>query len=240
MGNILIGTCGYDYPEWKGIFYPNDLDRKDFLSFYATKFSALEINYTYYRMPDEYQMRNMYRKSEGRLSFSVKATQTLTHIISKEWHDEALRLKAALLPLLNGGVLSTVLFQFPQSFHYTQENRIYLAKLLKEFTDYSPTVEFRHTEWNKESVYTCLDKMNTGFCVCDMPHLKSLPAFIPITTGGIGYIRFHGRNTENWYTNNGVNGSARYCYLYNNSELQETSLLIKSISVKSKITHVFF
>ena len=82
--------------------------------------------------------------------------------------------------------------------------------------------------------------MNTGFCVCDMPHLKSLPAFIPITTGGIGYIRFHGRNTENWYTNNGVNGSARYCYLYNNSELQETSLLIKSISVKSKITHVFF
>lgn len=238
--NIVFGTSGYDYPEWRGIFYPENMDRKDFLPFYATKFSALEINFTYYKMPDEYQLRNMYQRSGGKLLFSVKATSTLTHTITQNWKDDALRFKAALLPLLNGGVLSAILFQFPQSFHYTNDNRLYLAKLLNEFNDYPSVVEFRQNEWCKESVYEGLDKMKAGFCVCDMPHLKALPAFIPIATGGIGYVRFHGRNTNNWYLNDSANGSARYSYLYSDKELQESVPLVKVISAKSKITHVFF
>ena len=48
MSDLLIGTSGYDYPEWKGIFYPQDLKRKDFLSYYATQFNALELNNTFY------------------------------------------------------------------------------------------------------------------------------------------------------------------------------------------------
>lgn len=51
MSDLLIGTSGYDYPEWKGVFYPEDLKRKDFLSFYATQFNALELNNTFYNMP---------------------------------------------------------------------------------------------------------------------------------------------------------------------------------------------
>ena len=51
MSDLLIGTSGYDYPEWKGVFYPEDLKRKDFLSYYATQFNALELNNTFYNMP---------------------------------------------------------------------------------------------------------------------------------------------------------------------------------------------
>ena len=96
MSDILIGTFGYDYPEWKGVFYPKNLARKDFLSYYATKFNAVE-------------------------------------------------------PLQEKGVLSSVLFQLPQSFHYTRDNRFYLAALLKEFDGFPTVVEFRHAKWIKDS-----------------------------------------------------------------------------------------
>ena len=70
MENILIGTSGYDYPEWKGVFYPPELKRADFLSYYATQFNALELNNTFYNMPDADSLLSFYERSEGRLKFS--------------------------------------------------------------------------------------------------------------------------------------------------------------------------
>ena len=81
MSDILIGTFGYDYPEWNGVFYPKNLARKDFLSYYATKFNAVELNNTFYNMPTAERMLSFYERSEGRLLFSVKANRLLTHEI---------------------------------------------------------------------------------------------------------------------------------------------------------------
>ena len=67
MSDLLIGTSGYDYPEWKGVFYPEDLKRKDFLSYYATQFNALELNNTFYNMPTAERLLSFYERSEGRL-----------------------------------------------------------------------------------------------------------------------------------------------------------------------------
>ena len=75
MAEILVGTSGYDYPEWRGVFYPQDLPRDEFLAFYSGYFNALEINYTYYGMPEERQIASMVTRSMGRLQFSVKAHQ---------------------------------------------------------------------------------------------------------------------------------------------------------------------
>lgn len=72
-----VGTSGYDYPEWKGVFYPKDLKRKDFLIFYTTQFNALELNNTFYNMPTAERMLSFYERSEGKLSFSVKANRLL-------------------------------------------------------------------------------------------------------------------------------------------------------------------
>ena len=77
MPNLLIGTSGYDYPEWKGVFYPEDLKRKDFLSYYATQFNSLELNNTFYNMPTAERLMSFYERSEGKLSFSVKANRLL-------------------------------------------------------------------------------------------------------------------------------------------------------------------
>ena len=224
MPDLLIGTSGYDYPEWKGVFYPEDLKRKDFLSYYATQFNALELNNTFYNMPTAERLLSFYERSEGRLNFSVKANRLLTHEIGADWQLVAKYFKEALKPLNEKECLSAVLFQLPESFHYTNDNRIYLAKLIAEFDGFPMMVEFRHKEWIRESVFEGLEKREAGIVFCDMPmcrkaqtsiisnyangavrrmpQLKNLPDGTVMGTPFIGsnaYIRLHGRNEEAWY-----------------------------------------
>ena len=205
MGEILIGTSGYDYPEWKGVFYPPELKRADFLSYYATQFNALELNNTFYNMPDAKRVWSFYERSEGRLQFSIKANRLLTHEVTGLWPAAAEDFKTALRPVLEKGALSAVLFQFPQSFHYINDNRIYLAKLIAAFEGFPVVIEFRHKEWIRESVFEGLVQRKASVAFCDMPALKYLPAVTPETTaistfiGQNAYIRLHGRNADAWY-----------------------------------------
>ena len=244
MSDLLIGTSGYDYPEWKGIFYPQDLKRKDFLSYYATQFNALELNNTFYNMPTPERLYSFFERSEGRLQFSVKANRLLTHEIDSTWQTAAEDFKAALTPLQENGALSAVLFQLPESFHYTNDNRIYLANLIQKFEGFPTLVEFRHREWIKESVFEGLEKRNTGIVFCDMPQLKNLPDGTVTNTPFIGsnaYIRLHGRNGNAWYTaGESPNGSARYCYDYSENELSQFVPIIKQAKREGKKVQVYF
>ena len=169
MTDFLLGTSGYDYPEWRGVFYPADLKRCDFLSYYATQFNALEVNNTFYNMPTAERLLSFYERSEGRLAFSVKANRLLTHEAGRDWKGAAEAFKAALKPLLEKDLLCAVLFQFPQSFHYTDENRIYLARLISEFEGFPVMIEFRHREWIRQSVFAGLEKRGASLVFCDMP-----------------------------------------------------------------------
>ena len=128
MSDLLIGTSGYDYPEWKGVFYPEDLKRKDFLSYYATQFNALELNNTFYNMPTAERLMSLYERSEGKLNFSVKANRLLTHEIGADWQVAAEDFKEALKPLNEKERLSAVHLQLTGSFHYIMDN--YLNELI--------------------------------------------------------------------------------------------------------------
>ena len=244
MPDLLIGTSGYDYPEWKGVFYPKDLKRKDFLSYYATQFNALELNNTFYNMPTAERLLSFYERSEGRLNFSVKANRLLTHEIGADWQTAAKDFKTALTPLHEKDSLSAVLFQLPESFHYTKDNRIYLAKLIAEFDGFPVMVEFRHKEWIRESVFEGLEKRKAGIVFCDMPQLRNLPDGTVMGTPFIGenaYIRLHGRNEGSWYaTGDTPNGSARYCYDYSENELGQFVPIIKAAGREGKKVQVYF
>ena len=201
MTEILIGTSGYDHPELKGSFYPQNLARKDFLEFYSTKFNALEINSTFYGMPTAERMVSFYERSGGRVKFSVKLTRILTHEIDRNWVENTELFKTAMQPLLERNVLSTVLIQFPESFRYTKENRIYLSQLLEKLSMLPVVVEFRHRDWIRTSVFEGLEKRNTGIVFCDMPKCASPYGDDKIITPFIGtnaYIRLHGRNENGW------------------------------------------
>ena len=238
--NILIGTSGYDYPEWKGIFYPQELKRADFLSYYATQFNALELNNTFYNMPTTERLLSFYERSQGQVQFSIKANKLLTHEISNQWQNAADDFINAVTPLAQKDVLSTILLQLPQSFHYTDENRLYLAALIQKFQGFPLVVEFRHNEWVRPSVFDGLQKLHAGLVYCDMPKLKYLPDGKTVQTPFIGdnaYIRLHGRNENAWYAGE---GSARYNYEYSEKELQTFVPVIEQAAVVCKKVHVFF
>ena len=244
----LIGTSGYDYPEWKGIFYPEDLKRKDFLSYYASQFNALEINNTFYNMPTADRLLSFWERSEGKLQFSVKANRMLTHEVGPAWELDASLFLHAVSTLANKSCLCAVLFQFPQSFHYTPENRVYLSKLIEAFGSLPVVIEFRHVEWIKESVLEGLQSRGVGLCYCDMPELKYLPnnaldePAVPESVKSPSfYLRLHGRNADAWYaTDNSPNGSSRYTYDYTDQELSEFVPVIQNVILTGRQPIVFF
>ena len=247
MDNVLIGTSGYDYPEWKGVFYPPELKRADFLAYYATQFNAVELNNTFYNMPDAKRLFSFYERSDGKLQFSVKANRLLTHEVGSNWQDAAEEFKAAVKPLSQKESLSAILFQFPQSFHYTDENRIYLSKVISAFEGFPVVVEFRHKEWIRESVFEGLLKRNASVAFCDMPQLKALPnvnfknSLYSQFVGPNAYIRMHGRNASAWYAASpAANGSARYEYAYSRNELEEFLPIVHVTTQEGRKVQIFF
>ncbi len=242
MAEIYVGTSGYDYPEWRGLFYANELPREEFLAFYAEHFRALELNYTYYGMPEERQIASMVRRSNGRLKFSIKAHKSLTHEISvSAWRDAAKEFRAALYPMVNRGLLLSLLFQFPQSFHYAVDERRYLDSLMREFDGLPRVVEFRHDSWQAkgvvERVTAGLSERGIGWCVTDMPGLRHLPTFRPVATAPVTYVRLHGRNAASWH---GTNARDRYDYLYSDAELESFLPAITAIGASAQVVQIYF
>ena len=254
---ILLGTSGYDYPEWRGVFYPEEVKRKDFLSYYSTVFNALELNNTFYNMPDAAKIASFMERSQKKVNLSIKANRLLTHEIDFNWKNAADDFKAAIIPARDQALLSAVLFQFPQSFHYTAENRIYLSKLIQEFQEFPVVIEFRHKEWIRESVFAGLVERKASVAFCDMPRLKALPSpdfsthLYSQFIGPCAYIRLHGRNENAWYADNSneqggngdrsvTNGSARYNYDYSDSELFEFVPVLEAAQEEGRQTLVFF
>ena len=238
MAELYIGTSGYDYLEWKGIFYPKTLKHADFLPYYAAQFNSLELNGTYYKMPTTAQMQNMIARTGGKVKFSVKAYQGLTHNQDQsQYKPLAVEFKKALEPLQNNNLLLCALFQFPESFHYEKLERLYLDLLLKELSGIPIVVEMRNIKWQNDQVYNALRRRQTGWCITDNPNLKNLMQLDYVITSPIAYIRFHGRNAQMWYKGNNI---TRYDYLYTDMELQSFIEPIKQLLQQAKIVQLFF
>jgi len=238
MENLLIGTSGYDHKEWKGLFYPKTVKHADYLSYYATQFNSLELNGTYYKMPTPEQMQNMITRTEGKIKFTVKAFQDITHAPDKSQYQPLVtEFKKALEPLQKENLLLCSLLQFPQSFHYQKDQRIYLDLLLKELSGIPIVVEMRNAQWQNEQVYNELQHRQIGWCITDNPSLPNLPTLDFITTSPTAYLRFHGRNAKMWHTGNNV---TRYDYHYTDIELQSFVEPIKQLLKTAKIVQIFF
>ena len=130
-----------------------------------------------------------------------------------------------------------MLLQFPQSFHYTKKSRLYLESLIKGMSPFPVCVEFRQREWLRDSVYTTLREMDTGFVCVDEPPLRGLLPPVAVATSALGYIRFHGRNSSQWYTGDSKD---RYDYLYREDELREWLPKITLLSSQADKVYIFF
>jgi uncharacterized protein YecE (DUF72 family) len=238
MSEILIGTSGFSYGDWKDTFYPKDLKQSDFLEFYSRHFKVLELNFSYYRIPASEQSLKMVNNTGGRLEFVIKAFREMTHEISNKSISDIVPLfLKGISPFIESGRLGSVLLQFPQSFHFTKENRIYLKRLIDALKPLPLSIEFRQKEWLRDSVYETLRNLYAGFVCVDEPPLPSLIPPMVLNTSKLGYIRFHGRNSKRWY---GTDSKTRYDYLYSEAELREWVPKILSLSEKTDKLYVFF
>ncbi len=240
---IIIGTSGYSYKEWKGIFYPPNINSSKFLEYYSTIFQGVEINYTFYTFPSPIVMEKITTQTPEDFSFSIKAHKTFTHERENVNSNTVSDFLHSLSPLTETHKLRALLLQFPYSFHYTPTNRYYLADILDKFASGIPpyislAVEFRNAEWQRESVFMELANRSVTYVNVDIPLLKNLPT--PATTSAtpkLGYIRFHGKNKDTWWSGD---NRERYDYQYTEEELKNWINPIQNISQKSSLLLIFF
>jgi uncharacterized protein YecE (DUF72 family) len=179
---IWIGTSGYNYPEWKGSFYPQTLPAAKMLPYYAERFPTVEINYTFYRAPTENILQGWDRATPDRFKLTLKAPKRITH--DARLRDCADRVRQFLeTAAVLGPKLGALLFQLPPNLKKD-------AALLDAFLDgFPPRVcaafEFRHASWFDDDIYARLRARNLALCVADSEKL-STPVEV---TANYGYFR---------------------------------------------------
>lgn len=234
---IWIGTAGYSYEDWVGPVYPIHVKKKDMLEHYARFFSMVEINFTYYQIPNPFIFSQFLKKTPHDFMFVVKAHRSFTHDRKKE-EIKSKDFISALEPLCQENRLGAVLLQFPWSFQNNQENRDYLKWVVSLFPKQDLVVEFRHVSWIKKPIFALLEHLKVGYVCVDEPSLKGLVPPVVMVTSSIGYLRFHGRNKEKWWRPN--QAYERYNYLYNEEELLEWEPKISELKERASRVYISF
>jgi len=182
---LLAGTSGYAFKEWKGSFYPGGLKDDAMLGYYASKFSTVEINNTFYRLPRENVLQDWKSQVPEPFTFSIKASQRITHF-SRLKPESATALGFLLKNTSTlGGQLGPILFQLPPNLKKDFDLlRVFLGELPfnQRFT-----IEFRHESWFSDDVYTALRERDIAMCITDQADFAS-PM---VSTASWGYARLH-------------------------------------------------
>jgi uncharacterized protein YecE (DUF72 family) len=231
---IRLGTSGFSYDDWVGPVYPVDLPRREWLGFYAREFDTLELNVTFYRVPDLRTVSGWVERTPPDFTFAVKANRTLTH--EREAADFP-GFRLGIAPLIDSGKLACVLAQFPHSFHPDPENRSYLSRLRDGLEGLPVVVELRDRGWVTEETFQELSRLGFGYCSVDEPNLRGLMPSIAKATGPLSYVRFHGRNAEKWWDHEFA--WERYDYTYSEDELREWVPKLRGLEAESEAVLVY-
>lgn len=179
---IWVGTSGFQYKEWKGTFYPENLSLAKMLPYYAARFPTTEINYSFRQIPSEKTLTNWSANTPQKFRFSLKAPQEITHYRKlRDCADVLGRFTEALKTL--GEKLGPVLFQLPP---FLKND----GALLEDFLATIPAglrsaFEFRHESWFNEETFAALKSRNAALCIADTEELTT-PI---IVTADFGYFR---------------------------------------------------
>ena len=249
---IRIGTAGWSYKDWDGVLYPPEVTRKKIhpVEFLARYFDVIEINTSFYGHIRPELGRFWCHKAAAvnpEFLFTAKLHRSFTHSplavmeptsaasIRPNDEDEKLA-REGLESLASEGKLGALLIQFPVSFKNTSLNREYLEQLLRQFIEYPRVVEVRHSSWDNPETIDEFARQKVGFCNIDQPRLgKSLEGTEHVTSG-VGYVRLHGRNYEQWFDSD--NRNDRYNYLYKPAEMEKWKEKVEVIAHKAETTFV--
>ena len=231
-GKLYIGTSGWVYSSWEGIFYPQDLKFQDKLRFFSENFKTTEVNYSFYHLPRPSTYQKWYAETPLDFVFAVKASRFITHIkrlkgVRDAWKvflDNALNLKEKLGPIL---------FQFPPSFKATSESIDRLEKFLRYISKFhhqalqglslSFAFEFRHQSWCDEKIYNLLKQYRVAWVIADSSRYPKSE----VVTANFVYLRMHGPG-------------ALFASKYTKKELEILASKIKKWLEKNKSVYCYF
>jgi uncharacterized protein YecE (DUF72 family) len=182
--SVRIGTSGWEYRHWAGDFYPADLRRDRWLEHYAANFDTVELNNSFYRLPEGSTFAGWARRVPKDFVFSVKASRYLTHIKRLREPREPLERFWSRARRL-GDRLGPVLYQLPPRWTPDEER---LRSFLAALPDASQAIEFRDRRWYTPRIMASMDDAGIALCLHDMAGSASPP--LPL--GPLVYLRFHG------------------------------------------------
>jgi len=182
MPNILIGTSGFSYPEWKKVFYPEDLPSKNYLNYYAEHFKTTEINNTFYRLPSRKTTEGWYANVPQDFSFTLKLTQKITHIRRlKGAHEEMNAFLEGAAGLMEK--MGPILVQLPPNF---RKDAAVLEEFLRDYAKKGKLAfEFRHESWFSDDTYELLKEHHCSLGVVEAEE----SAAVKEVTGPFIYMR---------------------------------------------------
>jgi uncharacterized protein YecE (DUF72 family) len=166
----LIGTSGYNYPEWRGTFYPEKFPTTKMLAYYAERFRTVEVNYTFYKMPTEKLLEGWAAGTPDGFTFTLKAPRRITHDSRLRNCEELTQAFCRTAGTL-GPKLGVLLFQLPPNFKRNDD-------VFGSFLDTLPhgaraAFEFRHESWHDEAVFAALRARNFALCIADSEKMST-------------------------------------------------------------------
>jgi uncharacterized protein YecE (DUF72 family) len=176
-----IGTSGFQYAEWKGSFYPEDLPASKMLPYFAERLATTEINYTFHRIPSPKTIENWLAQTPPNFRFALKAPQKITHFARLRDCQDTLGYFCRVVSAL-GDRLGPILFQLPPNF---KKNAEVLSAFLRELPTMRAAFEFRHESWLDEEIFALLREHNVALCLADTEK-RAAPTAV---TADYGYLR---------------------------------------------------
>lgn len=251
-GEIRIGTAGWSYKDWEGIFYPPGMRQRKVhpLEYLARFFDTTEINTSFYG-PLKPELAKLWCKRVAdvnpRFLFTAKLYRAFTHsplsimeptsaASIRPTDEDEIKTREGLDALAQEGKLGALLIQFPVSFKNTSLNREYLERLVRQFIEYPCVVEVRDSSWNNPDTLAAFAHRNVAFCNIDQPLIGKSLGPTEHVTASIGYVRLHGRNYDQWFDSD--NRNDRYNYLYTEKEVADWKGRIVNVAEKAQTTYV--
>jgi len=223
--NIFIGTSGYVYPHWKGIFYPADLPSHKWIEFYAKRFNTVEVNATFYRIPKLETVKSWSRRVPENFRYTVKANRHITHIYrlkERECSETLKRIFQTLEPIKER--IGCVLYQLPPSLHRDVSLlESFCARIKEDYPDFRHAFEFRNNTWLEEDVFNVLREFGVCYVLVSAPKQE----YREVTTTSFSYIRLHG--VTDWYS-----------YDYSEDELKFWAKTAKKLLKESEELFIYF
>ena len=205
-GSFKVGTSGWQYEHWKGVFYPSDLKKSKWFAHYAEHFDTVEVNNTFYHLPKPSTFDKWYRIAPEGFTYALKFSRYGTHLKKLQNPADIIGMFIQHAERL-GNHLGPILVQLPPNWHAD-------AGRLDAFLDEAPlqirwAVEFRNEEWLCEKLFDILRKHNTALCIHDL--IKDHPK---VVTADWVYLRFHGAGGGGDYSHQALKAAAMWIKSY--------------------------